>query len=111
MTTVMSGHIEVDENHVARIAGSRIKVIHLVMEKIANGWGPDEMQQNFPHLTLGQIHAALSYYYDHRAECDAQIESSARLADEMRASNPEGPFLKRIRMEGKLPRANGPISE
>jgi uncharacterized protein (DUF433 family) len=103
MTTAMSGHIEVDDNNVARIAGSRIKVIHLVMERIANGWGADELHRNFPHLSLAQIHAALAYYYDHRAECDAQIEASAKYADEMRAKAGPSPVAARLRAEGKLP--------
>jgi hypothetical protein len=47
MTTTLSGHIEVDDNGVARITGSRIKVIHLVMEQRANGWSAEETQQNF----------------------------------------------------------------
>ncbi len=84
MTTVMSGHIEVDDNHVARVAGSRVKVIHLVMEKVANGWGPEEIQRNFPSVSVAAVYAALTYYYDHQAECDAQIEASVKFAKEMR---------------------------
>ena len=102
MTTTLSGHIEIDETGVARIAGSRIKVIHLVMEKRANGWSPEETQQNFPHLSLAAVYAAMTYYHDHLAECEAQIEASLRLAEEKRSSTPEGPFLTRMRSEGKL---------
>ncbi len=103
MTTVMNGHIEVDDRGLARIAGSRMKVIHLVMEKNVNGWGPEELQQSFPQLTLAQVYAALSYYHDHKPECDAQIDASVKYAEEMRAAAPEGPFVKRMRAEGKLP--------
>jgi uncharacterized protein (DUF433 family) len=102
MTTILSGHIEVDDDHVARIAGSRIKVIHLVMEKKANGWSAEETQQNFPHLSLAAMYAALTYYYDNQAECDTQIDHALRLAEEGRASTPEGPFVVRMRSEGKL---------
>src|SRR5690349_19454064 len=103
MTTVMSGHIEVDEKGIARIAGSRIKVIHLAMDKIANGWTPEEMQQNYPHVSLAAIYAAMTYYYDHQAECDRQIEDSAKFAEEMRQQAGESPFVKRMKAEGKLP--------
>jgi len=103
MTTLLSGHIEVDDDGVARIAASRIKVIHLVMEKKANGWSAEETQQNFPHLSLAAVYAALTYYQDHLAECDAQIDLIARLSAEQRALTPEGPFVARMRAEGKLP--------
>lgn len=103
MTTVMSGHIVVDDKNVARIARSRIKVIHLVMEKMANKWDAEELQRNFPHLSLGQVYAALAYYHDHRAECDAQIEASIKLADEMREKAGPSPVAARLRAEGKIP--------
>ncbi len=94
----ISKHIEVDDNRVARIAGSRMKIIDLVMEKTANDLGPDELHQNFPSLSLAAIYAAFAYYYDHKNECEAQINASLRFADEMRAANPEGPFVTRMRM-------------
>ena len=103
MTTAMSGHIEVDDDHVARITGSRLKVIQLVMERMANGWDADQLHRNFPHLSLGQIHAALAYYYDHRAECDAQIEASVKYVDEMRAKAGPSPVAARLRASEKLP--------
>jgi uncharacterized protein (DUF433 family) len=102
MTTTLGGHIEVDDDRVARIAGSRIKVIHLVMEMKTNGWSAEETQENFPHLSPAAVYAALTYYHDHLAECDAQIEASRLLADESRALTPEGPFVARMRSEGKL---------
>jgi uncharacterized protein (DUF433 family) len=102
MTTTLSGHIEIDDTRVARIAGSRIKVIHLVMEKQANDWSPEETQKNFPHLSLAAVYAAMTYYHDHRTECDAQIDASLRLAEESRSSTPDGAFVKRMRSEGKL---------
>ena len=103
MTTTLSGHIEVDDNQVARIAGSRMKVVDLVMTKMANGFNPDEIRENFPFLSLAGIHAAFTYYYDHKAECDAQIEASVKFADQMRAQAGPSPVAARLRAEGKLP--------
>jgi hypothetical protein len=37
-------------------------------------------------LSLGQIYAALSYYFDHKAELDAQIEEQLRFVEDSRAS-------------------------
>src|SRR5439155_15499103 len=73
MTTALDGHITVDEQGIARVAGTRMKVIHLVMDKMAHNASPEEMQREFPHLTLAQVYAALTYYHDHKPELDAHI--------------------------------------
>lgn len=104
MTTVLDGHIEVDDRGVARVAGTRMKVIHLVMDKMAHGSTPETMAEQFPFLSLAQIHAALTYYYDHRAELDAQIERSLRDADVLQSQAAGQPsrqqLLDRLRAEG-----------
>ena len=102
MATATSGHIEVDDNRVARIAGTRVKVVHLVMEKMANGWGPEELQQNFPHLSLAAVYAAFAYYHDHKSECDEQIAASVKFAEQMRTQSEPSPVAQRLRNEGKI---------
>lgn len=84
VTTALDGHIEVDEAGVARVAGTRMKVVHLVMDKMANGSSPEEMREQFPHLTLAQVYAALVYYHDHKAVLDTEIRRSLEDADEHR---------------------------
>lgn len=74
-------HIEVDASGIARIAGTRIKVHQLIQDHKAWGWNAPELHAQFPHLSLGQIHAAFVYYYDHTKEIDAQIaQSDAQIA-------------------------------
>ena len=51
---------------------------------IAHGWSPEEIHFQHPHLSLAQIHAALGYYYDHKAEMDAQIQRSAQDVEKLR---------------------------
>lgn len=55
------------------------------------------MHRQHSHLSMAQIHAALSYYYEHQAEVDAQIESDWQEVNELRASQPESPLRKRLR--------------
>ncbi|HEY2412591.1 MAG TPA: DUF433 domain-containing protein [Pirellulaceae bacterium] len=62
---------------VPRIDGSRIRVSQIVL-MTEQGMSADEIVSNFPHLTLAQVYAALSYYHDHRAQIDDEI----RAADE-----------------------------
>ncbi len=40
------------------------------------GMSADEILQSLPHLTLGQLHAALAYYFDHQKEIDRDIALS-----------------------------------
>lgn len=67
---------------VPRIAGTRYKVAHLVQERLAYGWSPEELQYQHPDLSLGQVYSALAYYADHQEEMDRMIE---RESDEYRA--------------------------
>jgi uncharacterized protein (DUF433 family) len=66
MATVLETHIEIDERGVPWIAGANIKVIEVALDRIAEGWSPEEIYFQHPHLSMAQIYSALAYYYDHR---------------------------------------------
>ena len=74
MVTEPITHISRDERGVAWIADANTKVIEVAMDQVAYGWDAAEIQAAHPHLSLAQIHAALSYYFDHKAELDAQMQ-------------------------------------
>lgn len=103
LAVVAIEHIDVDESGVARIAGKRTKVIQIVMDKMANGWGPEEIHGQYPHLSLAEIHAAFAYYYDHQAKVDGQIQQDLKEADEARANAADTPAVRKLRALGKLP--------
>lgn len=103
MAVVTIEHIDVDETGVARIAGKRTKVIQLVMDKMANGWGPEEMHRQYPHLSLAQIHAAFAYYYDHQPDLDAQIQQSVARAESLRDQAGESAVVQKLKSLHKLP--------
>jgi len=102
MALVAASHIDVDEQGVARIAGSRIKVQFLAVEA-SQGMSVEEIQKSHPHLSLAEIHAALSYYYDHKAEIDATVQREFREYQRLRAEAGESPLVKRLKAQGKLP--------
>lgn len=56
-----------------RLAGTRITVRAVVIAILFHGLSPEELLQQYPHLTLAGIHDALSYYYDHREAIDREI--------------------------------------
>jgi len=94
-TAVLIEHICLDKRGRALIAGTTMKVEQVVLEKVAWGMSPEQIQEQHPCLSLAQIHAALSYYYDHKAECDAEIEKQAKRTDVLRAELGETSLGKR----------------
>jgi uncharacterized protein (DUF433 family) len=37
------------------------------------GMSPEDLVREFPHLSLAQVHDALSFYYDHREETERDM--------------------------------------
>ena len=60
MTVASIDYLDVDENGIARIVGKQVKVIQIVMDKIANNWAPEEIQAQYPYLSLAEIHSAFA---------------------------------------------------
>lgn len=96
MVAVLNSLIELDANGVPWITGANTKVVEVVLDKMAYGWSPEEMHHQHPHLSMAQIHAALSYYYEHQAEVDADIERRNRYVEELRVQQPDSPLRKRL---------------
>ncbi len=61
------------------IGGTRIKVAQIALEYDHLGWAPDQILQAHPHLTLAQIHDALSFYYEHAEDIRADLRSDEML--------------------------------
>lgn len=55
------------------IVGTRFPVRSAVIYVLKHGLTPEELVARFPHLTLAQVHDALSYYYDNREEIEKDI--------------------------------------
>ena len=91
-------HIRIDDRGVAWVDDTNTKVIEVVLDMVAHGWSPEEIHFQHAHLSLAQIHAALGYYYDHKAEMDAQIQRSAHELEKLRAQAGESPIRKRWRV-------------
>jgi len=70
------------------IAGTRFPVRSVVHYILRLGLTAEELAHRFPHLTLAQIHDALAYYYDNRAEIDADI--AANREETAHRASPQG---------------------
>lgn len=88
-----------------RIAGTRIRVQDIYVWHELQGQSADEIVSNFPQLTLADVHAALSYYFDHRDEIQQQMKADdafveameqkypSKLEEKLRARNAADPSL------------------
>src|SRR5687768_15973754 len=70
-----------------RIAGRRITVRDIVIWHERLGRSRDEIAAEYD-LSLADIHAALTYYFDHREEIDRDIEESRAFVDALQRSTP-----------------------
>jgi len=95
-------HIVLNEKNVPVIAGTTTKVVEVVLDKIAYGWSPEEMHLNHPYLTLGQIHSAMAYYWDHKEEIEEDIQRRLELVEEIRRKTPPTPLDARLRAKGLI---------
>ena len=78
-------HIRRDEGGAAWIADTNTKVIEVAMDHAAYGWDAEEIHAAHPHLSLALIHAALSFYHDHKSEFDAQMQRQLESHQRLRA--------------------------
>lgn len=92
-------HIVLDESRVPLIAGTRVKVIEIVLDHLAYGWSPEELHFQHPQLTMGQIHSALGYYWDHKVELDRDMERRLQLIDQLQQTSPSSPLIERLNVQ------------
>jgi uncharacterized protein (DUF433 family) len=70
------------------VAGTRIRVQDVYSWHESEGVSADEIVSRFPQLTLADVYAALSYYWDHHEEIRRQIEGDQLFIEEMKRANP-----------------------
>lgn len=93
-------HIVLNENGRAVVRGTRSKVTMIARDHLGGGMTPREIHEACPHLSLAAIHAALSYYYDHQPELDAQDRRSENEAEQvLRELDASGRRLSRAELE------------
>ena len=90
-------HVRVDDRGVAWIDDTNVKVIEVVLDKLAHGASAEEMHLQYPHLSLAQIYAALAYYCDHQLEMDDEIDRRLAEDERLAAEQPQSPFRQRLR--------------
>lgn len=69
------------------VAGTSVSV-HRIVGWYKLGFSPEEIAENFGHLSLAQAHAALAYYHSNREEVEGYVRDEE--AEEDRLSQSSG---------------------
>jgi len=95
MIQSVATHIELRPNRDGQarafIAGTRVRVQDIYAQAEIHGRSAEEIVEGLPHLTLGQVHAALSYLFDHREEILREMREDQAFVEELRSKS--GPRL------------------
>ena len=102
LTATRYEHIVLDEQGLPRIAGTQLRAIDLVEAKQANGWTPEQLYEQHPELTLGQIYSALAYYWDHQEELDAAIAARRQEIEQVKRQTRPSRLVERLRQDGRI---------
>ena len=102
MSKTPTAYIHLDERGVAWIDETNVKVIEVVLDKLAHGWSPEEIHFLHPDLSLAQIHAALSYYYDHQQEIDAEMHAELQELSNTADANLNSSVWKKLKARGAI---------
>lgn len=92
--------IELRENRSGQprafIAGTRVRVqdVHVLAE--IQGLTPEQIVAALPHLTLGQVHAALSYFWDHQSEILRELAEDEAFIEAVRRRLGPGPLARKL---------------
>lgn len=67
----------------ACIKGHRIRVMDIVVWHEMRNYSAEEIVEMFPGITLADVYAALTYYFDNREEIDSDFVTNEALAEEL----------------------------
>ena len=90
MENAVDHHIEITSGVAGgkpHIAGHRITVHNVVVWHERLGMSADEIATEYS-LTLADVFAALTYYYDHRSEIDRALQDDEGFVEALRKCTP-----------------------
>ena len=94
-------HIVLDDKGRPCLKKSNFKLVQFIGAMLGQRWTPEETLEQYPDLTLGEIHAALAYYYDHKDNMDAEMQRLSDDVDQLRAQTLDSPLRQKLRAMGK----------
>ena len=70
------------------VRGTRIRVQDIYVWHELQGLSADEIVSRFPQLTMADVYAALTHFWEHRDEIQKQMREDAELVEAMMHKNP-----------------------
>jgi hypothetical protein len=80
----------------------RTRVAMIVMDYLGRGLGPEDIVRHYPYLTLAEVHAAMTYYHDHRDEIDAEIQSELHELENTPNPNSRSAVWQKLKAKGMI---------
>jgi hypothetical protein len=74
----------------------------IVADYLWRGWSAEELVRQYPYLTLAEVHAALTYYLDHRNEIEEELVAEYRDVENWKQTHPTPLLLLRLKAEARL---------
>lgn len=68
------------------IVGTSLEVAVIAIAKIVHGQSPEEIAADY-NLSLSEVYAALTYYYEHKEQMDTMIQQQRKLANKMKETH------------------------
>lgn len=75
----------------------RTRVAMIVADYVWRGWSVEEIVRQYPYLTLAEVHAAMTYYFDHREEIENELISEYREVEDWKKAHATSPLLLRLK--------------
>ena len=67
---------------ILRIDGTRMTVNQIVVW-YKQGYSPEEIADQYPHLTLSQVYTALAYYHANKEEIEVSLAIEEKKSDQL----------------------------
>jgi uncharacterized protein (DUF433 family) len=104
MNLTKAAHI-VSQPHVCAgkpcIAGTRLRVQDVYVWHELQGLSADEIVSRFPDITMADVYAALTYFWEYREEVQRQMREETAFVERMKQKHPSP-------LKEKLAGTNGP---
>lgn len=88
MDATLTKHIEASPGLAGgrpRIAGTRVRIQDIVACHEFQGMTPDQIVAGYPHITLADVYAALTYYHDNRDEIQGHMKADEEFVARFKA--------------------------
>ena len=72
----------------ACLAGHRVRVMDIAIRHEFMGMSADEIVAQLPSITLGDVHAALAYYFDHIEEMREEMRQEEEFVADFMQKHP-----------------------